>query len=202
MPGAALDNSLEVTFANQDQYIYTVVQNMVDNVCLHQARVDALQREAKQSHPSGDQANNSGETQEPQPTDEEDAKDDEAEAQKNRDRIANLQLNPVNQPVDDYVPAVDIQNEMGLPAGRYGWCVVCRNPADMVCPETNHPYYSAECQKKHMVECAALDSAQDGTSPNFVVSEEAETALQDAILVFRSIVKLSVEGEKKPESDK
>ena len=33
------------------------------------------------------------------------------------------------------------------------------------------------------------------------MSEEAQTALQDAILVFRSIVKLSVEGEKKPESD-
>lgn len=46
--GAAnLNNSLEVTFANQDQYIYSVVQNMVDNVCLYEARVDALQREAK-----------------------------------------------------------------------------------------------------------------------------------------------------------
>ena len=34
------------------------------------------------------------------------------------------------------------------------------------------------------------------------MSEEAETALQDAILVFRNIVKLSVEGEKKPDGDK
>ena len=61
--GAGLNNSLEVTFANQDQYIYSVVQNMVDNVCLYEARVDALQREAKQSHPSGEQANNSGEAE-------------------------------------------------------------------------------------------------------------------------------------------
>lgn len=91
---------------------------------------------------------------------------------------------------------------MGLPSGQYGWCIVCRNTAELVCPETQHPVCSNECQKKHMVECSALDSQQDGTSPNFVVSEEAETALQDAILVFRSIVKLSVEGEKKPESDK
>ena len=51
------------------------------------------------------------------------------------------------------------------------------------------------------MECSALDSQQDGVSPNFVVSEEAETALQDAILVFRSIVKLSVEGEKKQEQN-
>ena len=53
---------------------------MVDNVCLYQARVDALQREAKQSHPSGEQANNSGETKEPHLTGEEDSKNDEAEA--------------------------------------------------------------------------------------------------------------------------
>ena len=69
-----------MTFANQDQYIYTVVQNMVDNVCLYQARVDAMQREAKQSHPSGEQASNSGEAEQPQPTDEEETKDEEAEA--------------------------------------------------------------------------------------------------------------------------
>ena len=36
------NNSLEVTFVNQDQYIYSTVQNMVDNVCLHQARVDVI----------------------------------------------------------------------------------------------------------------------------------------------------------------
>jgi len=91
---------------------------------------------------------------------------------------------------------------MSLPAGRFGWCIVCRNTANIFDTETQHPVCSTECQKKHMVECSALDSSQDGTSPNFVISEEAETALQDAILVFRSIVKLSVEGEKKPESDK
>ena len=27
--------SLEVTFANSDQYIYSIVQNMVDSVCLY-----------------------------------------------------------------------------------------------------------------------------------------------------------------------
>jgi hypothetical protein len=52
-PGG-LNNSLEVTFANQDQYVYGVVQNMVDSVCLYEARVDALQRESKQAHPSGE----------------------------------------------------------------------------------------------------------------------------------------------------
>ena len=80
--------------------------------------------------------------------------------------------------------------------------MVCRNSADMHCQETLHPVCSVECQKKHLVECAALDSEKDSSSPNFKMSEEAETALQDAILVFRNIVKLSVEGEKKPDGDK
>ena len=44
---------MEVTFAQQDQYIYSIVQNMVDNVCLHQARVDALQRESKANKKDG-----------------------------------------------------------------------------------------------------------------------------------------------------
>ena len=37
-----------------------------------------------------------------------------------------------------------------------------------------------------------------GTDQN----EEADLALNDAILIFKSIVKLSVEGDRKPESDK
>ena len=37
--------SLEVTFQNQDQYIYSLTQNIVDNVCLYTARVDAIKRE-------------------------------------------------------------------------------------------------------------------------------------------------------------
>ena len=93
---------------------------------------------------------------------------------------------------------VDIVNEVSLPAGHYGWCIVCRNTANIFCSETQHPVCSNECQKKHIVECSSLDAAQEGaTGANFTLSEDAETALQDAILVFRSIVKLSVEGDKK-----
>ena len=107
--GAAnLNNSLEVTFANQDQYIYSVVQNMVDNVCLYEARVDALQREAKQANPSGEQANNSVETDQPQPTDDEETKDDEVDGKRLNDRISNIKLNPVEQAQEDYVPSVEI----------------------------------------------------------------------------------------------
>ena len=95
----------------------------------------------------------------------------------------------MNQGADDRVPEVEVKNEMDLPPGRYGWCVVCRRPADTFCPETKAPIYSPECQKRHLVECAALD-AQDtsdnskgrrssvgSTGANFTLSEDAETAL-------------------------
>ena len=69
----------------------------------------------------------------------------------------------------------------------------------MFCADTQHPVCSVDCQKRHIVECMALDG---GNAPNFTKSKDAEIALQDAYLVFRSIVKLSVEGDKKPDSDK
>jgi len=100
------------------------------------------------------------------------------------------------------VPRVTIQNEVNLPAGLFGWCIVCRNSANLVDEETLHPVCSTECQKKYLVDCASLDHQQDPAVPNFKLKAEAETALQDAILVFRSIVRLSVEGEKKQEADK
>jgi len=66
---------------------------------------------------------------------------------------------------------------VALPSGEFGWCIVCRNTANIIDEETGHPVCSNECQKKHLVECSALDSQQDGVSPNFKVNERAETAL-------------------------
>ena len=36
---ASSANALDVSFAQTDQYLYGLVQTMVDNVCLHDARV-------------------------------------------------------------------------------------------------------------------------------------------------------------------
>ena len=109
-----------------------------------------------------------------------------------------MQSNP------DELPSTNIKNELGIEAGKYGWCIVCRNSANNICNETKHPICSVDCTKKHIVECMAIDNQNDnGQVPNFTKSKDAEIALQDAYLVFRSIVKLSVEGDKKPsEGDK
>ena len=118
-------------------------------------------------------------------------------------KIKAIPLNPVDVDNSQDQPQVSLKNELGIENGKYGWCVVCRNSADMYCGDTRHPVATVDCQKKHIVECMALDGQQDGGNvPNFTKSKEAEIALQDAYLVFRSIVKLSVEGDKKPDSDK
>ena len=54
-------------------------------------------------------------------------------------------MNPVHQRPDDPAPNVEIMNEVNLPAGRFGWCIVDRNTSNMVDAETGHPVCSNEC---------------------------------------------------------
>lgn len=41
---------------------------------------------------------------------------------------------------------VDIKNEHGIPSGKFGWCIVCRNSANLYCKDTRHPVCSYECK--------------------------------------------------------
>ena len=116
------------------------------------------------------------------------------------EKIANVKLNPIPSGKKEY-PDVNLQNELGIQAGRFGWCIVCRNTANLYCKDTKHPVCSKECQKKHYVEVTSLDGAPGENLPNYTQSDEAQLALNDAILVFKSIVKLSVEGENQQELD-
>ena len=54
------------------------------------------------------------------------------------------------EPKKKSLPALDIQNEKGIAAGKFGWCMVCRNKADLYCKDTKHPVCSYECKKKHV----------------------------------------------------
>ena len=64
---------------------------------------------------------------------------------------------------------------------------------------TEHPVCSKECQRKHVKTVAQIEGQSVLSADQ---NEEADLALNDAILIFKSIVKLSVEGDRKPESDK
>jgi hypothetical protein len=38
--------------------------------------------------------------------------------------------------------SVDVENEKGVPAGKFGWCITCRGRSDLYCRETRHPVCS------------------------------------------------------------
>jgi hypothetical protein len=41
---------------------------------------------------------------------------------------------------------VDIKNEHDIICGKFGWCIVCRNAANLYCKDTRHPVCSYECK--------------------------------------------------------
>ena len=45
---------------------------------------------------------------------------------------------------------LNLVNEQGIPAGKFGWCVACRNTANLYCKHTRHPVCSFECKQNHI----------------------------------------------------
>ena len=35
---------------------------------------------------------------------------------------------------------------MEIPAGKFGWCIMCRGQANLYCKDTRHPVCSFECK--------------------------------------------------------
>jgi hypothetical protein len=62
---------------------------------------------------------------------------------------------------DKYKKSINVylENEKGIPAGKFGWCIVCRDKADVYCRETRHPVCSHECKKDHMNLIDSLQAA-------------------------------------------
>jgi len=105
---------------------------MVDNICIHEARVEEMAFRHKNNE-----------------TTEED-NTDVFDFEKARSLFP---LNPVPTEAEGSgkkYPLVEIENELGMTAGRFGWCMSCRNKADRYCKDTRHPVCSFECKNKHV----------------------------------------------------
>jgi brefeldin A-inhibited guanine nucleotide-exchange protein len=85
---------------------------------------------------------------------------------------------------------VDIKNEHGITAGKFGWCIVCRGQANLYCKDTRHPVCSYECKQKHMNLLDCIEAPKMEGLPNFYNTEEARRYFTDALIVFKSICKL------------
>ena len=135
-----------VNFKALDQYVYVVTQNMVDDVCLHDARVKAVEYKY------------SAELERQPYIDKEDhdrlVHDMVSEIQRIPLRSVSGLMKPEENP--NRVP-VEIQNEAGNLSGKFGWCISCRGKANLFCKDTRHPVCSFECKQKHM---GLLDSIE------------------------------------------
>lgn len=164
-----------MTFHALDQYVHSLVTNIVDNVCLYEARVTEVTR----LHQISDPNFNLTELKNP------------ASNQALADAISKIPLNPIPTGKKE-CPDVSVKNELGFEAGRFGWCISCRNTANLWCKDTLHPVCSDQCKRKHMIEAASIDKMADANAINVTRAAEAKLSLTDAHLVFRSIVKLSI----------
>ncbi|CAG9330937.1 unnamed protein product [Blepharisma stoltei] len=75
-------------------------------------------------------------------------------------------------------------NEDGIPAGKFGWCVVCRKAANFYCKDMREPVCSEACKKSNLRNYEKAELS--------LVGDEDNDYLFDAIITFRSICKLSL----------
>ena len=72
-------------------------------------------------------------------------------------------------------PVLDITNEEGEPAGKFGWCNECRKPANYYCKDTKDPVCSEQCKRSH---ARTMDVGEN-------------KFFKDSIVIFRYICTLS-----------
>ena len=88
-------------------------------------------------------------------------------------------------------PHVDITNEIGVPAGKFGWCIMCRGPANLYCKDTRYPVCAFECKEKLLRMLVAMEPNQFNEEQQDVDhSDEGKCYFNDALMVFKSICKL------------
>jgi hypothetical protein len=66
-----------------------------------------------------------------------------------KDKLSKIPVNPVPSGKKDCPDTPSLKNELGFEAGQFGWCIVCRNTANLFCKDTKHPVCSSECKIKH-----------------------------------------------------
>ena len=88
--------------------------------------------------------------------------------------------------------SLELTNELGIPSGKFGWCVSCRASANLYCKHTRHPVCSFECKQRHIKLLEEAAAAQDDVNiPNTSASSRQyhieEPHSRDALLVFNKL---------------
>lgn len=53
-------------------------------------------------------------------------------------------MSETNSPKYKNPPAIELTNEMGHKAGKFGWCIISRSPAASFCKDTRVPVCNKE----------------------------------------------------------
>jgi len=163
-----------VTFTAAEQYAQVTVAYMVDNVCLQDAKVREIRgrfaEQARVLRESGgadaeqlvklEQEMNEAESAVPLvavPKPKSRRKTEEQEA----DKGASAQAKQAN---DRDEPPAGLVNELGVPSGKFGWCVACRATANLYCKHTRHPVCSFECKQRHIRLLEEAAAPRDSTA--------------------------------------
>jgi brefeldin A-inhibited guanine nucleotide-exchange protein len=77
-----------------------------------------------------------------------------------------------------------IPNELGIKAGKFGWCVNCRQSANLYCKHTRHPVCSFDCKVAHI---RLLEDANQTNLDRESPRDSPEPVVRDALLIFNRI---------------
>jgi len=155
----------ENKFTILDEYMYCTVHSMVDESCIYGTKLNKEQKRGQKQL--------------------KEIKDKKISEEIETKMIKSLQSIPVrvsqeNQHKED----LSLLNERNAPSGKYGWCIVCRNTANSICKTTLVPVCSPECRSRHIKMLEMLEM--------FLAYREEKTKyIEDVIILFRSVCKLS-----------
>ena len=81
----------------------------------------------------------------------------------------------------------NIENEKGFISGNFGWCVICRQKADLYCLNTRLPICGLICKKRVNED---FEKADKYLNSEYFEEDQAILLLNDSISIFRALCKL------------
>lgn len=113
------------------------VLSLIDDICLHEAKREAVLSKHKK---------NEGKFSESEL---------ESRIKADLEMIPERSCPPMSQSFDlryKHKIPTKVRNEKGNPAGEFGWCIVCRKPAERYCRDLRVPVCNHDCKLKHLQE--------------------------------------------------
>lgn len=209
-PGNSIENTL-ITFTPEEQYAQVTLTYVIDNVCLHAAKVEEVENQYRKQISEVMESDQEGKEQQIsqlQKQMEEEvssipllAVPRSSKGRKKTEGGAEGDKTPGQgqaKKSTDKERQVQLTNEQGLPSGKFGWCISCRAAANLYCKHTRHPVCSFECKQRHIrlleealasheeAPSVATPRVSQASGPNSIEEPHA----RDALLVFNKLCQL------------